>query len=107
MALAGRNRERLNELLSKRHECADSTAQIDQQIRTEFEHRVAILVLDMCQFTEITKLRGFIHYLAMIGHLARIATPIVEASGGFIVKREADNLFAAFLDTLAALEAAL
>ncbi|HZB36982.1 MAG TPA: adenylate/guanylate cyclase domain-containing protein [Beijerinckiaceae bacterium] len=100
-------RERLSVLLAERNQNPDSVKRIDREIAATFGRRIAILALDMCDFTATTQRRGIIHYLAMIEEMARAATPAVEANHGVLIKQEADNLFAAFESPQAALEAAL
>jgi adenylate cyclase len=100
-------RERLSALLAERNQSPDAVERIDREIVATFGRRIAVLALDMCDFTATTGRRGIIHYLAMIEEMARAATPAVEANRGIVVKQEADNLFAAFAHPQAALEAAL
>jgi adenylate cyclase len=89
------------------HQNPDAVERIDREIAASFVQRVAILALDMCDFTAITERRGIIHYLAMIEEMTRAAAPAVEANNGIVVKQEADNLFAAFANPQDALEGAL
>jgi adenylate cyclase len=100
-------RDRLRALLSERNQNPDAVARIDREIVSAFGRRVAILALDMCDFTAISGRLGIIHYLAMIEEMAGAATPAVTANRGVVVKQEADNLFAAFERPEDALEAAL
>jgi adenylate cyclase len=100
-------RDRLSALLAKRNQNPDAVERIDREIQRQFGRRIAVLALDMCDFTETTSRLGIIHYLAMIEEMARAATPAVEANRGIVVKREADNLLAAFDRPQDALEAAL
>jgi class 3 adenylate cyclase len=100
-------RERLSALLAERNQNPDAVARIDREIAASFGRRIAVLALDMCDFTATTQRRGIIHYLAMIEEMVRAATPAVEANRGIVVKQEADNLFAAFANPKDALEAAL
>lgn len=101
------SRAYLNQLLSERNEQQGRAAEIDEQIRQSFERRVAILALDLCEFTRVTIEHGIIHYLAIIRQMVEIATPAVNANGGVVIKQEADNLFAIFDTPARALESAL
>ena len=49
---------------------------------------------------------GIIHFLALIERLDRLITPIVERTGGRLLKREADNIFAVFESVESAVECA-
>jgi adenylate cyclase len=101
------DRERLKALLARRNEEGAAVPRIDREILAQFQRRIAILALDMCNFTGVTQERGILHYLAMIEEMAAAARPPVEANGGVVIKQEADNLFAAFASPRNALEAAL
>ena len=88
--------EELRRLLSERNQYPERAAQIDERIRAAFERRVAILVLDMCGFSRLSRKHGIIFYLAMIRQMEEAATPAVVGNGGRVIKQEADNLFAVF-----------
>jgi len=100
-------RDRLSALLSERNQHPHAAERIDDEIRAIFGRRIAILALDMCEFTATANRLGIIHYLAMIEEMANAARPAVDANRGIVVKQEADNLFAAFEHPQEALEAAL
>lgn len=100
-------REYLKLLLAERNQNQDRAAEIDARIQQVFGRKVAILVLDMCQFSNMTNRHGIIHYLSMIRQMEDAARPAVEGNGGRVIKQEADNLFATFDDPAHALEAAL
>ncbi len=97
----------LKQLLSERNQYPARSAEIDAQIRSSFERKVAILALDMCGFSKLTAQHGIIHFLAMIHQMNKAARPAILANGGHVVKQEADNLFAYFATAEQALEAAL
>lgn len=61
----------------------------------------AVLVLDMCGFTRITRKLGIVPFLLMIRRMRRICEPCFAAHGGTLLRAEADNLFY-FFDTPAA-----
>ncbi len=89
-------RHDLQRLLQARIEHPERATDIDAQICTIFEHDCAILILDLAGFSRLTIKRGIIHFLGMVHRMENIATPIVQAHRGWVVKQEADNLFAAF-----------
>jgi adenylate cyclase len=97
----------LNELLSKRIQNPECAADVDREIWEKFGQDVAILVLDMCGFSRLSRQYGVIHFLAMIHRMEQGATPAITGNGGQVVKQEADNLFAIFPISERALESAL
>ena len=103
----GPGREELRRLLSERKKDPGRAAELDEHIRATFERRVAILALDMCGFSRLSRKHGIIFYLAMIRQMEEAATPAVVGNGGRVVKLEADNLYATFDQPAQALEAAL
>ncbi len=97
----------LRSLLSERNQTPERAAEIDQRIRSAFERRLAILVIDMCGFSRLTSAYGVIHFLAMVRQLEEAACPAIAGNGGRVVKQEADNLFAVFEQPAQAVEAAV
>lgn len=100
-------REHLRKLLLERNQFPERSPRIDAELRSAFEKRVAVLVLDMSGFSRLTVRYGIMHYLAMIAQMEEAATPAVLANGGSIIKQEADNLYAIFPTSADALEGAL
>jgi adenylate cyclase len=100
------HRRALDELLDQRNQHPERLTSIDGRIRKSFQQSHAIFVLDMCGFSRLTVRHGIIHFLAMIRRLQTIVVPIIGASGGRVVKIEADNIFAVFPDVPQALRAA-
>lgn len=96
----------LRRLLSERNQYPERAADLDAEIARNFRRTVAPLVLDMCGFSRMTAEHGVIHFLAMVRQMEEASSPAIGANGGRMVKQEADNLFAAFADPSAALEAA-
>jgi adenylate cyclase len=93
----------LQELLTQYNEHPERRPQIVAEIGERFRRPVAILVLDSCGFTRTVRAMGIIHFLALLERLERLARPIIERSGGRLLKREADNIFAVFPDVPAAM----
>jgi len=79
----------------------------ERALRADFEAELAILVLDMSGFSIRVRRGGIIPHLRRIRRMQALATPVVKASGGSVVKCEADNLVAVFPDSRRAVEAAL
>jgi adenylate cyclase len=98
--------EELRRLLSERNQYPERAAEIDERIRAAFERRAAILALDMCGFSRLSRKHGIIFYLAMIRQMEEAAVPAITANGGRVIKQSADNLFAVFDRPEHAVEAA-
>jgi class 3 adenylate cyclase len=103
---SSRTAKALGKLLDLRNEHPERLTAIDAQIRQQFEHTSAILVLDMCGFSRLTVKYGIIHYLSMIRRMQRVALPLVEKGKGTLLKTEADNVFAVFEDVPPAVQVA-
>src|SRR4028118_1902444 len=84
------------ELLARRSSQPGLSRVIDDEIVSKFQRRIALLVLDMCGFTKTTSRYGIIHYLSLIERMEATARPVVEQNAGTVIKRQADNLYAAF-----------
>ena len=83
-------------LLREYNEQPDRRDEITREVDRRFRRDVALMVLDSSGFTRTTRLRGIIHFLALLERLRRIVSPIVARRGGRILKTEADNIFAVF-----------
>ena len=101
------SRELLKQLLSERNQYPERAAAIDAKVFAIFSRKIAILALDMCGFSRATEEHGIVHFLAMIHQMEQAAVPAITGNGGQVIKQEADNLFAIFVDPVHALEAAL
>ncbi|MBL1173939.1 adenylate/guanylate cyclase domain-containing protein [Pantanalinema sp. GBBB05] len=104
---ANNTRAELQRLLQERNEHPENVAEIDRQIHTNFDQDCAILVLDLSGFSRLTIRHGITHFLAMVHRMTTIATPIVQRHEGRVVKQEADNLFAVFVDVSSAVATAI
>lgn len=80
---------------------------IEDALWTEFGAERAVFVLDMSSFSLLSRKYGVVHYLSMVRRMQLTAAPIVEINGGQVVKFEADNCFALFPDSLAAIRAGI
>lgn len=100
------SRRTLERLLDRRNEHPERIADIDAQIRAQFEATHAIFVLDMCGFSRLTQKLGIIHYLSLIRRMQRIVLPRIAEHEGTVMKTEADNVFAVFADVPQAVDAA-
>jgi adenylate cyclase len=85
----------------------DTRHHLEEHIWDEFGVVKAPLVLDMSGFSQLTTRYGIIHYLGMVRRMRLALRPIVERTGGTLVKFEADNLFAVYDDVEPAIRAAI
>src|SRR4051812_5199028 len=97
----------LKQLLAERNQFPDRSETLDAEIHRVFGRKAAVLVLDMCGFSQTTTQHGIIHFLAMIDEMEHGAIPAVVDNGGQVIKTDADNLFAIFSEPAQAVEAAL
>lgn len=81
--------------------------EIEEELWNDYGAERVVFVLDMAGFSLLTRKYGIIHYLSMVRRMQLTAEPIIETYGGTLVKFEADNCFATFPDTLAAIHAAI
>jgi class 3 adenylate cyclase len=80
---------------------------IEAELWKEYGTEQVVFVLDMSGFSLLTRKRGIIHYLSMVRRMQLTSEPIIKTYGGYLLKFEADNCFAVFPDTLAAVHAAI
>lgn len=104
--LFGPSRARLNALLEEYNEYPDRQQALEAQIHEEFCKPVAIVVIDSCGFSRTVRQHGIVNYLARLERLSRVVKPIIEDHGGRVLRLEADNIFALFADTAAAVRCA-
>jgi len=86
---------------------AEHRAAAAERVRERYLGRRTILIGDMSGFTRRVASEGIVHYLSLIFDMRRVCLPVIEASGGYLFKVDADNLFAAFHEPRQALDAAL
>ena len=80
---------------------------LDEIIWEKFATECAILVTDSSQFSYKTRVRGIIHYLALILRSHDILFPIIEKFKGEFLKAESDNILAIFPTVENAVNAAI
>lgn len=85
----------------------DARHTFEDHIWHAFGVEKAPLVLDMSGFSQLTTRYGILHYLGMVRRMQLALAPIVDRTGGQIVKCEADNLFAVYDDVEPAIRAAI
>jgi adenylate cyclase len=97
------------EMLLEYVEEADKTKRqkIERKLWDEFGATKAVLVMDVSRFSLLTQRYGIVYNLSMVRRMQLTSQPIIERSGGEVVKFEADNCFAMFDDVLSATRAAI
>ena len=85
---------------------APAAAAVEAELWRRWGVDRAVLVLDMSGFSRLVRRWGIVHYLSLVRQMHRVTEPLVHATGGEVVKFEADNLYAAFADTESAVTAA-
>ena len=94
----GNAKQVLAELIEKRLQPGADVAAIDRQIWALFGETWTVMLLDMAGFTKRTEEFGILHFLTLIHEMERLVRPIILAHYGFVLKKEADNLFVIFRD---------
>lgn len=96
----------LDRLLERMAERPEAQAELAAELDERFGETRAVLVLDMSGFSRATRRGDVVPFLLMIHRMKRLATPIVEANRGVVVKAQADNLYCLFEDVASAAAAA-
>lgn len=96
---------RLDGLLTRIIHEPEKRDEIAEEIERDFTQRRAVLVLDMSGFSRTTQLHGIVVFLLMIHQMRLLAVPTIQASGGKLLKAEADNLYCLFETVDAAVRA--
>jgi len=86
---------------------AAERARVEAEMWDGYGVEQAVFVLDMAGFSRAVQRHGLVHYLSMVRRMRVNVRPIVERAGGTVVKFEADNCFARFVDTAPAIDAAI
>lgn len=94
-------------LLYSQTESTEERHSIEETLWGNYGAEFAVFVLDMSGFSLLTRKYGIVHYLSMVRRMQLTTEPIVKSYGGFMIKYEADNCFAAFPDPLSAVNAAI
>jgi adenylate cyclase len=86
---------------------AADRARVEADIWHTYGVEMAMLALDMSQFSLAVRRGGILPYLGLVRRMQVATAPLVEEAGGKVVKFEADNLMAVFPDVPPAVEAAV
>jgi adenylate cyclase len=82
-------------------------AALEEEVWRDFGVKMAILALDMSQFSVSVRRSGIVAYLQLIRRMRLLTAPLVAAAGGSVIKYEADNMMAMFPDVPQAVGAAI
>jgi class 3 adenylate cyclase len=80
---------------------------LEEEVWRDFGVEMAIMALDMSQFSFTVRRSGIVPYLQLIRRMRLLTAPIVAQAHGDVVKYEADNMMAVFPDVRHAVEAAI
>jgi class 3 adenylate cyclase len=72
---------------------------VRQQIWDEFGTDGAVFISDMASFSSTSRKIGVCHFLKLIYRTRKIIGPIIEANNGTLIKFDADNCYAFFVNT--------
>lgn len=103
----GKAKDTLTELIEQRLTSGADISAIDQKIWAMFGEPWTILCSDMSGFTKRTDEFGIIHFLTLIHEMQKLLSPIILSYYGFLLKTEADNIFAIFRDPNQAVKCAI
>ena len=96
------------DLIDRMEELAPADrAALEQEVWRDFGVQMAIMALDMSQFSVSVRRSGIVTYLQLVRRMRLLTAPLVAASGGAVVKYEADNMMAVFPDAPQAVGAAI
>jgi len=82
-------------------------AALEEEVWRDFGVKMAILALDMSQFSVSVRRSGIVAYLQLIRRMRVLTAPFVAAAGGDVIKYAADNMMAMFPDVPQAVGAAI
>lgn len=86
----------LGRLIEERMVPGADVADVDRRIRTFFEEEWCVVFTDMAGFSRMSASLGIVPFLCLIHELKRMARPVIESHGGFILKSLADSFLIIF-----------
>lgn len=99
--------QRLNKLLAERARPGSDKKAIDAQIWELFGEEWAVMFTDLAGFSRNTEAFGITHFLQVIYESFRLFIPVVEQTGGFLLKVEGDSMLVIFRNAESALRCAI
>ncbi len=98
---------RFEALLRRRGIDAAGDAAVEREVLERFQDTCAVMVLDSSGFTRLAREHGIIRFLVLIVAMRDIIGPIVQNHEALAAWSEADNSYAVFPSTKAAVRAAV
>jgi class 3 adenylate cyclase len=96
------------DLIDRMEELAPADrAALEEEVWRDFGVTMAVMALDMSQFSVSVRRSGIVAYLQLIRRMRLLTAPLVAAAGGDVVKYEADNMMAVFPDVAPAVGTAI
>jgi adenylate cyclase len=86
----------LSRFIEERLTPGADVSDIDRRIRSHFEEEWAVVFTDMAGLSRVRPAETIIHYLCLVHEMKRITRPLIESSGGIIVKSITDSYLAIF-----------
>ena len=80
---------------------------VKEMIWQQYGQVGTVMVLDMSGFSVVTRTSGIVYYMSLIYRMQQAVLPAIQSHAGKLVKFEADNCFATYPDSDAALKSAL
>lgn len=99
--------QRLNKLLAERARPGSDKPAIDAQIWELFGEEWAVMFTDLAGFSRNTEAFGITHFLQVIYESFRLFIPVIEQTGGFLLKVEGDSMLVIFRSAPSALRCAI
>lgn len=86
----------LGRLIEDRLTPGANVAEVDARIRSFFEEEWCVVFTDMAGFSRHAAQNGIVPFLCLVHELKRIARPVFESHGGFVLKVIADSFLVVF-----------
>lgn len=99
--------QRLNKLLAERARPGSDKAAVDAQIWELFGEEWAVMFTDLAGFSRNTEAFGITHFLQVIYESFRLFIPVIEQTGGILLKVEGDSMLVIFRNAQSALRCAI
>ena len=96
------------DLIDRMEELAPADrAALEEEVWRDFGVQMAVMALDMSQFSVSVRRSGIVTYLQLVRRMRLLTGPLVAAAGGEVIKYAADNMMAVFPDAPQAVGAAI
>ncbi len=99
--------QRLNKLLAERARPGSDKKLVDDHIWELFGEEWAVMFTDLAGFSRNTEAFGITHFLQVIYESFRLFIPVIEQTGGVLLKVEGDSMLVIFRSAESALRCAI